>query len=186
MEALEMTKLAATLIAAVGLFIAGLLTGAWIERIPEAKAPEPHAAQLRQADASVILERNPTRPAPAPPVIPKGAKVTRETVLQIQHTPKAGEPLAPVETVELTQIETKDGGTRVIASTPDGQVIGGGDWTGPPPPALKLPRWSAGPVRAWTRTGAAWGASLSYWRGPVGLTVTAFPGQIQAGASIRW
>lgn len=181
-----MMSLGRSIIVATGLYIAGLLTGAWIERIPETKRVEPHAAMVQQSDASVILERNPTRPAPVPPVIPRGAKIRRQTEVQIETRPAEGGQPAVVETVELTQVETKEGDTRVIASTPSGQVIGGADWTGPRVEAPRMPRWSAGPVRAWTITGDHWGASVGYWRGPIGLSVTVFPGQVQAGAMIRW
>lgn len=159
--------------------------GAWCMDLAHKKhdtRPEPPAAAVVQADRSVILERNPTAPRPVLPKIPKNAKVERVTTVTVQ--PDQPGPVAVV----LTQIRT-DEGTRMVASTPSGQVIGGQDFTGPVPGPPKPYRWQLQAVRAFSMDRAAWGASLGYSRGPFVASVTAIPGpagQVIFGAGIRW
>ena len=149
------------------LFILGTFAGVYAERISTRPKPEPHAAEVKQADESVILERNPERPAPTTPKIPRGSKVTRITTATIAPTEQALNQNDGAITVQLTQIQAQDGTTRVIASTDDGQVIGGSDWTTPRPEPPRIPRWEVQALRTWQNgRGAAWGASLAYSRGP--------------------
>lgn len=111
---------------------------------PENIAPAPAQSQ---ADGSVILARDPAASASAPAhVIPKGAVVERQIKVTVQPKPRtllAGKPglkltapgagqsspdtseCGPVN-VDLSLIRL-DGGRRVIASSPDGTVIGGLD-----------------------------------------------------------
>lgn len=117
--------------------------GAWIDHvltpqpIKEDVAPAP---MVRQADESVIAERAPAS-APLPPVhvIPKGFhEVRRESVVV------APAPAASSVEVDLSLVRN---GTeqRVIASSPDGQVIRALDI--PIEPALLPPAsrpWAAG------------------------------------------
>lgn len=179
-------------VAALVIFILGTFAGIYAERASHRPRIEAHAAELRQADQSLILERNPERPAPKPPQIPKGSKVTRVTTIQI-------EPTAPVQSgaiavqsgaiaVQLTQIDGPEG-SRVIASTEDGRVIGGADWTGPALQPPRMPRWEIQALRTWQDgRGAAWGASLAYSRGPVVGSVAVVPGfhQLTVGIGLRW
>ncbi|WP_018606785.1 hypothetical protein [Uliginosibacterium gangwonense] len=109
---------------------------------PENTAP---AAAQSQADGSLILARTPPPTSdalpPAPHVIPKGAveerrisvtvkphplpaKITTPPVDQSSAQPAQAD-CAPV-TVDLSLIR-QNGGRRVIASSPDGIVIGGLD-----------------------------------------------------------
>ena len=172
-------------VAALVVFILGTFAGIYAERASHRPRIEAHAAELRQADQSLILERNPERPAPKPPQIPKKSKVTRVTTIQI-------EPTAPVQSgaiaVQLTQIDGPEG-SRVIASTEDGRVIGGADWTGPALQPPRMPRWEIQALRTWQDgRGAAWGASLAYSRGPVVGSVAVVPGfhQLTVGIGLRW
>jgi len=176
------------IVAGLVVFILGTFAGIYAERASHGPRIEPHAAELRQADRSLILERNPDRPAPRPPILPPRSTVTRVTTLQIE--PSAGE--IPVQsgavTVQLTQVETPEG-SRVIASTEDGRVIGGADWTGPRLQPPRMPRWEVQALHAWQDgRGTAWGASLAYSRGPVVGSVAVIPQfrQITAGIGIRW
>lgn len=179
-------------VAALVVFILGTFAGIYAERASHRPRIEAHAAELRQADQSLILERNPERPAPKPPQIPKGSKVTRVTTIQI-------EPTAPVQSgaiavqsgaiaVQLTQIDGPEG-SRVIASTEDGRVIGGADWTGPALQPPRMPRWELQALRTWQDgRGGAWGGSLAYSRGPVVGSVALIPQfrQVAVGIGIRW
>jgi hypothetical protein len=166
--------------------VAALWFGAFIgERRANLKKSEPHAVEVVQADASRILERNPETKPPAPPIIPKGATVTRITTARIAMDPV--QPGAePIATVQLTQIQTAEG-PRVIASTADGQIIGGSDWTAPVGPPAPTYHWQALAVRSWDQQGrGAWGGSIGYTRGRLIGTVTILPGSIQAGVGFRW
>ncbi|WP_018609431.1 hypothetical protein [Uliginosibacterium gangwonense] len=113
---------------------------------PENTAP---AAAQSQADGSQILARTPKQEAlpPAPHVIPKGAVEERRISVTVKPRPASLHPYpktaatppadqssppaqaqtdcAPV-TVDLSLIR-QNGGRRVIASSPDGIVIGGLD-----------------------------------------------------------
>ena len=94
-----------------------------------------------QPDGSTIIERTDTQPSVRPPhVVPKGAKVER--VVQVKVKPKvviadgikAAPSLSPDAkpannpiTVDLSLVRLKDDTKRVIASSPDGEIVGGLD-----------------------------------------------------------
>ncbi|OJW77967.1 hypothetical protein [Thiobacillus sp. 65-1402] len=109
--------------------------------VQETAAPEQH-----QADGSVILERRPDPKAKPKQQIPRKAKVERvaQVVVQPDAIAEAGKPCPPV-TVDMTLIREPDGMRRVLASSPDGQIVGGIDVpvdTAAPPEPPK--RWGAG------------------------------------------
>ena len=169
-------------VAGLVLFILGTFAGIYAERVSNRPRIEAHAPAIRQTDRSLVMERNPDRPAPKAPIVPPGSKVTRITTIQVE--PSKPGPLQ----VQVTQIETPEG-SRVIASTEDGQIIGGADWTEPARKPLKLPRWEVQALRGWQDgRGAAWGASLAYSRGPLVASVAVIPGfhQVTAGIGFRW
>jgi hypothetical protein len=150
---------------------------------------QPPAAAVRQADGSLVIARNPDQPRPKTPRIPPGSTVTRVTTIQIKPKIAPENGAIPVQSIELTQVRTADGGTRVIASSEDGKIIGGADWTIPAPEPPRIPRWSLQAVRAWQPgRPASWGASVAYSRGPMVGSVTAIPGMraVQVGIGFRW
>jgi hypothetical protein len=119
------------------LLVALLGAGYWLGVKTSAPTPEniaPAAAQ-RQADGSVIPERRPVagKPPPAPHVLPKGSTEERRVSITVQ--PRAGLKLpataeqssavaeCPPVTVDLSLVRQGDG-RRVVASSPDGDVIG--------------------------------------------------------------
>lgn len=129
---------------AVALFAAAAF-GWWLGQprpVQETAAPEQH-----QADGSLVLERRPDPAAKPKQQIPRKAKVERVTQVTVQpdaSAPSAGKPCPPV-TVDLTLIREPDGMRRVLASSPDGEVVGGIDVpveTAAPPPEPK--RWAVG------------------------------------------
>ncbi len=113
-------------VAALFLFILGTFAGVYVERARTRPIMEAPAPAVMQADASLILERNPPKPAPVKPDLPRNAIVTRITTATIEPLEPKGGPV----TVQLTQIRAADGTSRMIASTEDGRIIGGSDWTG--------------------------------------------------------
>ncbi len=123
-------------------------------------APEPPAPAVRQSDGSLILERKSDPAARPKQQIPKRANVERVAAVTVQPdapAPEAGKPCPPV-TVDLSLIREQDGGRRILASSPDGKIVGGIDV---PVEPITLPapakRWAAG--LSWSpldRTSGIW------------------------------
>ncbi|MBC2731394.1 hypothetical protein [Thiobacillus sp.] len=138
-----MARLKLLLLSAIAL-IAAAAFGWWMGQpkpVQETAAPE-----QRQADGSLKLERQPDAQAKPKQRIPPKAKVERLSRVTVQPAAiaEAGKPCPPV-TVDMTLVRESDGGRRVLASSPDGQVVGGLDIpveTAAPPPEPK--RWAAG------------------------------------------
>lgn len=143
-------KLLAVLACMLGLLLAGYLFGV------KTSAPQPEntapAAAQSQPDGSLILARVPeAKPAKAPHKIPKGT--TEERRVSIQLKPPAFESPAGCEcepapldvNLSLVREDGKGGGRRVVASSPQGQILAGLDV--PIEPALMPPEahpWAAG------------------------------------------
>lgn len=89
--------------------------------VPEDVAP---AAGVVQADNSVITPRvaPPAKPGKPPHQLPKGAKEERRIAVTVQ--PKAED--CPPLSLDLSLVQV-DGGRRVVASSPDGEVIASQD-----------------------------------------------------------
>ncbi|MDO9007212.1 MAG: hypothetical protein Q7U80_03225 [Thiobacillus sp.] len=107
---------------------------------------ETAAPEVRQADGSVVLERRPDPRAKPKQQIPRKAKVERVAQVTVQPDAIAepGKPCPPV-TVDMTLIREPDGMRRVLASSPDGKMVGGLDVpieNAAPPAEPK--RWAAG------------------------------------------
>ncbi len=143
---------------AVGM-VTGLTLG-WMLWRPAPVGQEPPAPEIRQADHSVVLERKPESHPAVPHQIPSGAKLERE--IQVTVQPSAGvtplttatSPVAPGKPpeatpcppviVDLSLVRMPDKTRRVIASSPDGDVVGGLDV---PVEAASVPRelkWAVG------------------------------------------
>ena len=67
----ELLTLATIIIAA---FLLGFFTKGHLQGKEQAKSQESAAAQFQQDDSSLVLERAPSAPSPAPHEIPKGGK----------------------------------------------------------------------------------------------------------------
>lgn len=109
-----------------------------------------------QPDGSTIIERTDTQPN-AKPVqqIPKGAKLERKMSVTVSPkivmasgirgngTMEMSKEMSPPVTVDLSFIREKDNTRRVIASSPDGEIVGGLDI--PVETLMYKPRvWAAG------------------------------------------
>lgn len=101
---------------------------------------EVYAKETRQKDGSLILPKKPQADAKPKHEIPKGVVVERIAQIIVSpnvpthvpsspslESPSATVPLCPPVTVDMTLIRQKDGTRRIVASSPDGQVIGGVD-----------------------------------------------------------
>jgi len=130
---------------AVAIFAAAAAAFGWWAGQPKS-VQETAAPEVRQADGSVVLERRPNPAARPKQKIPRRAKVERVAQVTVQPDAIAepGKPCPPV-TVDMTLIREPDGARRVLASSPDGQVVGGLDIpveTAAPPAEPK--RWGVG------------------------------------------
>lgn len=161
----------------------GAAIGWWWAQ-PDRATETPSPAQ-RQADGSLILERRPDPHARPKQAIPRDVKVARVAQVTVQPdapAPAAGKPCPPV-TVDLSLVREPAGAHRVLASSPDGQVVGGIDIPVAPiliPPPEK--RWAAG--LSWSptsRTAGLWAerdvrVPLINLKTRVGLDVVEAPG----------
>ncbi|GAA5785656.1 hypothetical protein [Chitiniphilus shinanonensis] len=129
----------------------GYLLGHHNAPVPEDTSP---AAQQIQPDGSVIAARIPDpSPSPPPHQLPKGSKEERRVSVTVrptsQPTPVMGADgtlhcECPPATVDLSLVQVA-GGRRVIASSPDGQVIRALDVLIDPAPLPPPSRpWAAG------------------------------------------
>lgn len=136
--------------------IEGCLLGWMIyQRKPAAvEAPAPASVQ---ADGTTVVEKVVDPKAKPKQMIPKGATVTRIDQVTVQpfasyaanglmnglprvggEAPAGATPCPPV-TVDLTQVRMETGQTRVIASSPDGTIIGAKDIIVEQPQSTRIP-----------------------------------------------
>jgi hypothetical protein len=119
---------------------------------------ETAAPAQRQVDGSMVLERRPDPDAKPKQQIPPKAKLERVAQVTVQPSAApAGEP-CPSISVDMSLVREEDGGRRLLASSPDGTIIGGVDV---PVESAALPveplRWAAG--LSWShaqQTGGLW------------------------------
>ena len=130
----------------------------WILWRPKPIPPETYAPQAQQQDGSLVLERKPMPDAKPAQQVPKGARVER--VVQVKVKPRTDTPTAapaipgsgpanvlpelPPVTVDLSLVRLPDQTRRVIASSPNGEVIGGVDVPVEAAREVKVLRWAAG------------------------------------------
>jgi hypothetical protein len=139
-----MTALRRAELAGIVLLVIGLLAFAFWPAKP-LHEDVTAAPQVVQADHSVIAERAPdAAPPPAPHVIPKGFREVRRDIVTVAPAPAAAASGCPSVRIDLSLVRN---GTdqRVIASSPDGQIVSAIDVPieaaiVPPPPKP----WAAG------------------------------------------
>lgn len=138
----------------------GAAAGWWWAQPDGQPPPETPAPAQRQSDHSLILERRPDPQARPRQQMPPSARLERVAQVTVQPNPRppeAGAPCPPV-TVDLSLVQDQAGAHRVLASSPDGQVVGGIDIpVAPAPVPATTRRWAAG--LSWspiTRTSGIW------------------------------
>lgn len=115
--------------------------GWWLGR--PAKVIETPLPAAAQADGSLVLARAPDAKAQPKQAVPKGARVER--VVAVEVKPAALKPPGEALRVDMSLVRLPDSTRRVIASSPDGEVVGGLDIpveTAAPAPEPK--KWAAG------------------------------------------
>lgn len=147
--------------------------------------------------------------------IPKGAKVER--IVQVTVDPNGkpssgrnGEPVSggvqrptdpekraatassgaacPPITVDLSLVRMPDKSQRVLASSPDGSVVGGIDVPVQDPAPFKVQRWTASALVGYDAHAGrnVFGGQASYSRGPFVVSAGVIGGTAFAGAGIRF
>ena len=138
----------------------GIAAGWWMTRpnlIIETPAPE-----IVQADGSKIIERKPDAKAKPKQILPQGTTLERVIHIEAQGSGirlANGEvKICPRVTVDLSLVRETNGMKRVVASSPDGEIVGAVDIpveTAAPPPEPK--RWAAGiSIDPVSQTGGIW------------------------------
>ena len=159
---------------AVGLFclILGLLIGYWLYR-PALGPVETPASAVRQPDNSLVVERRPDpKPGPAPHTLPAGGREERRIRIIVNPRPVSGPSstagsaptrvippssngaacppcgadglICPPVRVDLSLVRMPDQTRRVVASSPDGEVVGGLDVPIERERIRRELRWAAG------------------------------------------
>ena len=173
----------------------------WILWRPKPIPPETYAPQAQQQDGSLALERKPQADAKPAHEIPKGAKLER--IVQVKVQPRNATPTAapatpgpgPVSvppvlplpvTVDLSLVRMPDQTRRVIASSPDGEVIGGVDIPVEAAPPVRSLKWAGGGL--WNPSDRTWGAWVQRDLGPAVVGVDAFQVRepVTVGGTARW
>lgn len=172
--------------------VLGLVLGlgaGWRLWHPKQAPQEGWAPSQKLPGGGLVLERRPD-PAvkPAQPV-PAGAKVERVVQVTVQPRPlppipsptaapailTSGAPgplICPPVRVDLTLVRLKDQTRRVLASSPDGEIVGGLDVPVESSQAPKELRWAAGAIYGATSAGGrTTGAFLHRDAGPLRLGV---------------
>jgi len=130
----------------------------WMLWRPKPPQVETYAPEKRQSDGSLVLERKPQADAKPAQQVPKGARVER--VVQVQVQPRNATPTAapatpgpgpgsalselPPVTVDLSIVRLPDQSRRVIASSPDGAIVGGVDIPVEAARQARALKWAAG------------------------------------------
>lgn len=188
--------IAALIYTALVVFLTVMACWRWFG--PE-KVIETHKPEVRQTDGSVMLERDtdakPEAPAPELPSKPK-----RTVVVKVKPKPEPKpEPVKPgtdgfcpaprechALTVRLDLVD-KDKGQRVIASSPDGEIVGGIDIPSVPLEVHRKMPWAAGVTYASDRNGDnVIGGFVDRDFGPFRLGVEADQDAIRVRAGVRF
>lgn len=186
-RAATMTALAALAVgAAVGLGLGRKMNH------PTAKPETPALAQI-MTDGSLMLERKPDATVKPKQALPAGAHLERSVSVAVRaKTSGSGQPgeasPAAVTHVDLSLVRMPDQTRQVIASSPDGEIVGGLDV---PVEAATVQR-----VQKWTVTGLVgydvqrlrpvYGAMASRAAGPF-VVQGGFIGQTAfVGLGVRW
>jgi hypothetical protein len=131
------------LLLAIAALVGAAALGWWLGQPKPVQ--ETAAAAQRQGDGSVVLERRPDPAAKPKQQTPKKTRLERVAQVTVQPSAApAGEPCPPVS-VDMSLVRESDGSRRLLASSPDGTIIGGVDVpveTAVPPP--KPLRWASG------------------------------------------
>jgi len=151
-------------------------------------------------------------------IIPKGGKIEREISVTIDPNGKlpdgkGGElagaspltsgiaprganshdltplgPRCPLVTVDLSLVRMPDQTRRVIASSPNGSVVGGLDVPIENPKLPRIPRWTASALAGYDSSAKrnVFGGAVQYKKGPIVFTGGVIGGTVFTGAGVAF
>lgn len=135
--------------------LSGLILGlgiGWFLWRPEPPVVEPHAPAIELKNGGLVLEREPEARAPILVVdaikeLGRGAELERAVSVTVKPKEKATDEIqCPPVTLDLGIVKMPDETRRVIATSPDGEIIGGLDIPTAPAKSFKQLKWAAGAV----------------------------------------
>lgn len=131
--------------------IVGLCAG-WFLWRSEPPIPEPHAHEVRLDSGALVLEREPEARVPmlvvdAVKELGRGAELERAVTITVQPKAKVTDEIAcPPLNLDLGIVKMPDETRRVIATSRDGEIVGGLDIPIAPAKTFKELKWAAGAV----------------------------------------
>lgn len=131
--------------------VGGLCVG-WFLWRSEPPVVEEHAPEIRLDSGALVLEREPDARVPmlvvdAVKELGKGAKLERAVSVTVQPKKNDTDEIAcPPVTIDLGIVKMPDDTRRVIATSADGEIIGGLDIPIAPVHRVKDLKWAAGAV----------------------------------------
>ena len=174
--------------------VVGLGAGMWLGwtiNRPQ-KSLETPAPAVRQQDGSLVLERRPEASPLPKHQLPAGSKLVRQVSVEVMprisgSAPEAKESPRPV-TVDLSLVEMPDKTQRVVASSPDGEIVGGVDIPVQPIVLPNDPKWTAALLAGYDirDTRPVYGAMVSRTAGPFVFQAGAIGSTVFVGAGVRF
>ena len=166
---------------AVGLFGLGSALGyyAGFQANKPIQVQETYKPAITQTDGSVILERKPDAKAKPKQTIPPGDTVERIVSVEVE----TAEPTTHVA-VDLTIVSEPDGGKRVVASSPDGRIIGSTDIPVAPILIPRVQNWTVGGL--YSPSTRRYGGFVQYKKGPYVAQVLAMSDNVYVGVGINF
>lgn len=165
-----------------GVVIGAVLGGVAVHHVMAPKAVrEKPAAEVRQKDGSLVLARQTDQHAKPAQQIPKGAHLSRVVKLEIRPKDQACPPVH----VDLSLVSEDNGSQRVIASSPDGTVVGGMDM--PVARAIAAAKghpWAAGASYGLRKHGIGVWAERDLWRLRFGSEIAIRHGEPEANVRV--
>lgn len=140
---------------------------------------ETYKPSIIQSDGSVVLERKPDAKAKPKQIIPPSSKVERIVSVEVETE----KPTTHV-TVDLTVVSEPDGGKRVVASSPDGRIIGSTDIPVAPILIPRVQNWTVGGL--YSPSTRRYGGFVQYKKGPYVAQVLAMSDNVYVGVGITF
>jgi len=171
--------------------VGGSMWTGWKMNQPKTVMETPAPAQI-MTDGGLMLERQPNATAQPKQAIPKGAKLERSVSVAVMPrtvgtSPEAKASRAPV-TVDLALVRMPDQTRRVIASSPDGEIVGGLDVPVEPATVQRVQKWSATGLVGYDvrNLRPVYGAMVSRTAGPFVVQGGFIGTTVFVGAGVRW